>query len=258
MDKQVTAVFYESMLLLGGHVLFWFTISIAFRRNDVADIGWGLGYVLLCTYHALTKPLHPAVLVSYILTLIWGIRLSYYLFTRNRFKSEDFRYLQWRKEWGNTFYIRSFLQVYVLQSIFLFMIVSPVLHAASFDTSEFSIFTAIGILIWLIGFCWQVVGDKQLATFIAERKSKEEVLKTGLWSYSRHPNYFGEVVMWWGVYLVIIPLPESWLFIIGPVTITLLIRYVSGVPMLERRYAVNEAYQAYKKQVPALFPKLPF
>ncbi len=249
-------VFLESAILLGGHIIVWFLISIFLKRNDVADIGWGMGFVLLCTYLALMRPIHPIVGVCYLLTFIWGIRLSFYLYKRNRRKSEDFRYLQWRKEWGRSFYVRSFLQVYVLQSMFLLMIISPVLYAASFSTSYWSIFIVAGIVIWLIGFYWQVVGDRQLATFISERKHKEDILKSGLWAFSRHPNYFGEVVMWWGIYLIVWPLPGSLVFIIGPLTITLLIRYVSGVPMLERKYEVNQAYQAYKKQVPALFPRL--
>ena len=256
MAQPVNGIFLESAVLLVGHLLFWFLLSILLKRNDVADIGWGMGYVLLCVYHAVTKPLHPTVVVCYILVLFWGLRLSYYLVQRNRRKSEDFRYLQWRKEWGRTFYWRSFLQVYVLQSFFLFLIASPVLHAASFVASTWTFFTGAGIAIWLIGFYWQVVGDRQLARFIASRKSKEEVLNTGLWAYSRHPNYFGEVVMWWGIYMTVWPLSGSLVFIIGPLTITWLIRYVSGVPMLERRYAGNEAYQAYQKQVPALFPRL--
>ncbi len=254
----MSVILLESAILLGIHIIIWFMISILLKRNDVADIGWGMGYVLLCSYHAFTKPIHPIVGVCYLLTIIWGMRLSFYLYKRNRLKTEDFRYLQWRKEWGRSFYVRSFLQVYVLQSMFLLMIISPVLHSASFSTSQWSIYTGIGIVIWLIGFYWQVVGDRQLAIFISERKNKEDILKTGLWSYSRHPNYFGEVVMWWGIYLIVWPLSGSSVFLIGPLTITLLIRFVSGVPMLERKYVGNEAYQAYKKRVPALFPRLPF
>ena len=249
-------VFLESALLLSGYATLWFCISIIIRRNDYADIAWGLGYVVLCAYHASVRPLHPVLIVCYLLILIWGIRLSVFLYQRNSRKTEDFRYLQWRKEWGKTFYWRSYLQVYLLKAFFLLVIISPVLFAVSVSTSSWSWYMLIGGIVWSIGFYWQSVGDYQLRQFIRQRKSKDEVLQTGLWRYSRHPNYFGEVIMWWGIYLVIWPLSGSWLFIIGPLTITVLIRYVSGVPMLERRYAKNQAFQEYKKRVPVLVPGL--
>lgn len=248
-------IFIESALLLAVYATVWFIISIFIKRNDFADIAWGLGYVVVCLYYAITRPIHPIVELCYVLVFIWGIRLSIFLFTRNIQKSEDFRYLQWRKEWGRTFYLRSFLQVYLLQAFFLFIIISPVLHAVSFEQSQWSVYSIVGVGIWAFGFYWQSVGDYQLRRFISQRKSKEEVLQTGLWRYSRHPNYFGEVTMWWGIYLITWPLSGSLFFMVGPLTITFLIRYVSGVPMLERRYAQNEAYQSYKKHVPALFPK---
>lgn len=250
------SIFLESALILFLYASLWFIISIVKKRNDLADIAWGLGYVLLCVYHALTKTLHPVVMLCYILIGIWGIRLSKYLYLRNRNKSEDFRYAQWRREWGRSFYIRSFLQVFLLQALFLLIIISPVLFAASYKSSELSLYTAAGLLIWLIGFYWQSLGDEQLRKFIKNRKSKEEILDSGLWCYSRHPNYFGEITMWWGIYLIVFPLEWSLAFIVGPITITILIRYVSGVPMLEHRYEGNENYQEYKKRVPVLFPKL--
>lgn len=248
------AIFVESAILLVVYATLWFVISIIIKRNDFADIAWGLGYVVLCLYHAFTQPIHPIVSICYVLVCIWGIRLSVFLFIRNSRKGEDFRYLEWRKEWGKTFYLRSFLQVYLLQAFFLYIIISPILFAIGFKQSEWSIYTVAGLLIWVVGFYWQAVGDYQLKHFIQNRKSKEEVLQTGLWKFSRHPNYFGEVTMWWGMYLIIWPLPNSLYFIVGPLTITFLIRYVSGVPMLERRYEHNETYQSYKKRVSALFP----
>ncbi len=252
------AVFLESALILTGYATLWFIISLIIKRNDYADIAWGLGYVLLCAYHALTRPLHPVVMVCYLLVLIWGLRLSVFLHQRNRRKTEDFRYLQWRQEWGKTFYWRSFLQVYLLQAFFLLIIISPILFAAAVGESDWSIYTVIGVMIWGFGFYWQSLGDYQLRQFLKQRKSKDEVLQTGLWRYSRHPNYFGEVTMWWGIYLIVWPLPMSWPFVIGPLTITLLIRYVSGVPMLEARYKDNPAYQRYRTQVPALMPRWPW
>jgi len=256
MVESMKEVFLSSVFLLLGYATVWFIISIIIKRNDFADIAWGLGYVFLCVYHALTQPLHPIAMTCYVLVIIWGLRLSFYLFLRNIKKSEDFRYLNWRKEWGKSFYVRSYLQVYLLQAFFLLLIVSPVLYASSFPESTWSIYTFFGVVLWLFGFYWQAVGDYQLKQFIRDRKDKASIMQTGLWKYSRHPNYFGEVVMWWGIYLVVWPLEGSLLFVIGPLTITLLIRYVSGVPMLERRYTGNEAYQMYKSKVPALFPRL--
>jgi len=251
-------ILLESALLLWSYATLWFIISLIIKRNDYADIAWGLGYVVLCAYHALTKPIHPVLMVSYVLILIWGVRLSVFLYQRNSRKTEDFRYLQWRKEWGKTFYWRSYLQVYLLQALFLLIIISPVLFATSVPDSSWSWYTIMGVIIWANGFYWQSVGDYQLRQFIRQRQTKEEVLQTGLWRYSRHPNYFGEITMWWGLYLVIWPLPGSWPFVIGPLTITWLIRYVSGVPMLERRYRNNLAFQEYKKRVPVLMPRFWF
>lgn len=249
-------ILLESAILVLTYVSLWFILSIILNRNDIADIAWGLGYVLLIGYHAITQVIHPIAAVCYLLVTIWGLRLSFYLFKRNRHKTEDFRYATWRKEWGRWVYIRSFLQVYLLQGFFLLLISSPILYAASFNHSELTYFTLLGMSVWLLGFYWQSVGDYQLRLFIKNRKSKEDVLQTGLWKYSRHPNYFGEITMWWGIYLIIWPLPGSLLYIIGPLTITLLIRFVSGVPMLEQRYAANVDYQMYKTRVPTLIPNI--
>lgn len=249
-------IFIHSALFLFAYATLWFVVSIMKKRNDIADIAWGLGYVLLCVFHALTQPLHPILIVCFVLIAIWGIRLSIFIYLRNKNKSEDFRYLKWRKEWGNRFYIRSYLQVFLLQAFFLLLVVSPVLSIVAIPDSSVSVFTLVGGIIWLIGFYWQSLGDYQLSHFIRDRKNSEEILCTGLWRYSRHPNYFGEVMMWWGIYVIVLPLSGTLFFIFGPITITLLIRYVSGVPMLERRYEGNVKYQAYKEQVPALFPRL--
>lgn len=248
-------IFQESALILLVYATTWFVLSVFLKRNDLADIAWGLGFVILCLFHATTKTIHPAALVCYLLVCTWGLRLTIFLFLRNSNKPEDFRYAQWRREWGKWVYLRSFLQVYLLQAFFLLLIISPVLFAASIDESEWTGYTVFGSMVWLVGFYWQSVGDYQLRKFVKSRRSEEEIMNRGLWKYSRHPNYFGEIVMWWGIYIIVLPFSGSLYWIVGPITITLLIRYVSGVPMLEHRYEKNENYQAYKKQVPTLFPR---
>jgi len=232
----------------------WFVVSLVARRNDVADVAWGLGYFLICLYLVGTRETTVVSIMVHSLTAIWALRLSGHIFWRNRGKTEDFRYGQWRKEWGRWFYLRSYLQVYLLQGFLMLVIATPLLIAGTYGSDETGIFTFLGAGIWGIGFFFQAVGDYQLMQFLKTRKDKEGVLQTGLWRYSRHPNYFGEILIWWGLYLVVLPLENGWYAIISPIAITYLLVFVSGVPLLEQRYRDNPAYQAYKKRTGMVFP----
>lgn len=242
-------------LILLGYASFWFLISIILKRNDIADVAWGLGYVLVIAYCAYRFPMHDTAWLVYLLISFWALRLSLYIGLRNRGKAEDFRYKQWREDWGKTFYWRSWLQVYVLQAFLLLLVSTPVMIVATAEASELNFLSGMATALWICGFYWQAVGDAQLARFKKQRKHKEEVLQTGLWKYSRHPNYFGEILMWWALFLIVLPMPNWPYAIISPVLITWLLARVSGVPMLEARYKDNEAYQAYKARTPALFPR---
>jgi steroid 5-alpha reductase family enzyme len=189
-----------------------------------------------------------------VLVSIWGLRLTWHIFVRNRGKSEDYRYLAWRKEWGKWFYIRSYFQVYLLQGLFLFLIVSPVLLINKNAGGSLELLDFLGVIVWLIGFYFEVVGDAQLARFIKNPENKGKLMQDGLWAYTRHPNYFGEVTQWWGIWLIAISTPGGWLGIIGPITITFLILKVSGIPMLEQKMEKNPAFESYKKRVSMFFP----
>jgi steroid 5-alpha reductase family enzyme len=237
---------------------FWFILSLVFKRNDIADIAWGLGYVLLCIYLFFNQNVSDLAIVLYSLVSIWGLRLSLHIGLRNRKKSEDFRYNNWRKEWGNNFYARSFLQVYLLQVIILITVSIPLILVSQFGSDQIDVFTFACILIWLIGFIWQATADFQLTQFKKKRTDKTQILNTGLWKYSRHPNYFGEILMWWAIGLIVLPINLGWLGLISPLLISYLLLNVSGVPMLEKRYDGNEAFQTYKKQTPAVFPRFNF
>jgi steroid 5-alpha reductase family enzyme len=247
-------LFLTCSLIIFIYASGWFLISVIKKRNDVADIAWGLGYVLLCIYLFITQTIHFHALLVYLMVIIWGMRLSIHIFNRNKNKSEDFRYKKWREEWGKNFYLRSYLQVYLLQGFFLLLIASPVIFVAASTAFSVNIFTYISVAIWVLGFIFQSVGDYQLAVFKANRKASE-IMQTGLWKYSRHPNYFGEILMWWAIFIMIIPMEYSIFFIVSPLAINLLLVYVSGVPMLEKKYEGNLLYEAYKKKTPALIPK---
>jgi steroid 5-alpha reductase family enzyme len=242
------------ILILFVYMNIWFIIALIKKRNDVADIAWGLGFVLLSwSCHILTNLHSVQSIFVNILVTIWGLRLGIHLYFRNIGKKEDFRYLAWRKEWGKLFFIRSYFQVYIIQGIFLFLVSLPVLFINRYG-STFSFLSLLGILVWIIGFFFETVGDWQLLRFKRNQTNKGKIMQTGLWKYTRHPNYFGEVSLWWGLYLITLFNPFWHVGIIGPITITLLILGVSGIPMLEKRYIGNIEYESYKKTTSAFFP----
>ncbi len=241
----------------------WFIFGTLIKRNDVADIAWGLGFVLVALL-AFSLNDNPGFLAktALILTGVWGFRLAAHILFRNRHKAEDFRYANWRKQWGNWYLVRSFGQVYLLQGALLLVVALPVIVTASGShTTTVSAWAAAGILTWAFGFYFESVGDWQLRRFVSNPKNKGKVMDIGLWRYTRHPNYFGEVTLWWGLWIVVmatdVSAPLKILSGAGPMAITLLILYVSGVPLLEKKYAANEAYQAYAKKTSKFFPRSP-
>jgi steroid 5-alpha reductase family enzyme len=255
MAQLMGSIYLTLGLILLAYASLWFNISLIIRRNDVADIAWGPGYIALCAYCYFTFVPHTTALVVYGLVTLWGLRLSIHIGLRNAGKSEDFRYKKWREEWGRSFYWRSYLQVYLLQAFFLLIISTPIIMAAKSESIGWHWTSIVGMTLWCVGFYWQAVGDYQLAMFRKRKKHKDEIMQHGLWKFSRHPNYFGEILMWWAIFLVVLPLEYGLYAIVSPVLITWLLVSVSGVPMLEKKYEGNAAFEAYKAKTPALLPK---
>lgn len=249
--------FIHCFLIIFIYATCWFIAAVIKKRNDIADIAWGMGYIILCIYLLLRYPAPSVNLLLYALVTAWGLRLSIHIYTRNKNKTEDFRYKTWRDEWGKSFYWRSYLQVFLLQGLFILIVLSPVIHAAVETPYTWNGFTWIGFFCWLIGFYFQAVADWQLAVFIKNRKMPGSIMQTGLWKYSRHPNYFGEILMWWGIFFITLPYPNGCWFIIGPLSITGLLVFISGIPMLERKYKGNPAFEDYKKRTSVLIPMPP-
>ncbi len=236
----------------------WFLLSLIRKRNDLADVAWGIGFVLLAwTSIFLSQDFEIRSLIVNLLVTIWGLRLAWHIYKRNKGKPEDYRYLAWRQQWGKWFYIRSYLQIYLLQGLFLFIISLPILAINIQGSSEIGLFDFLGITVWLIGFFFEVVGDWQLKQFIKEPTNKGKLITTGLWQYSRHPNYFGEVTQWWGIWLIALVTPLGWISLLGPLTISFLILKVSGIPMLEKKMSQNPAFAEYEKRVSKFFPLPP-
>lgn len=246
------------LAVIGTFVSCLFLLSVIIKRNDIADIAWGSGIFIVALVSYFTGFQNEVTLLLTILAGLWGLRLTTRIFLRNIKKEEDFRYKKWRDSWGKIFYIRSFLQVYVLQGLLMVVIGYPFIHAAVYGKgASLSVLSVVGLVVWLVGYFFEVVGDYQLDTFIHNPQNKGLLMDKGLWKYTRHPNYFGEVTMWWGIWLMVITMPYGLLAIVSPLTITFLILKVSGVPMLEKKFENDPAFQEYKKRTSVFFPLPP-
>lgn len=236
-----------------------FIVSIIIKRNDIADVAWGPGIALVAiTSFLLTT--NPSFTQSVVTTLIcvWALRLGIRVGLKNvRKPGEDPRYKRWRDSWGKWFYIRSFFQVFVLQVGLMIVLGYGAIHLSLFGSNDTWWFIAAGTCIWIFGFLFESVSDWQLDHFITNPANKGKLMRYGLWKYSRHPNYFGEVTMWWGLWIMIIPTPFSLLALISPVTITLLILFVSGIPLLEAMFKDHPEFAEYKRTTNVFVPWWP-
>ncbi len=244
------------LLTLFGYVTTLFVVGLFLRRNDIADVAWGPGVLLAGLTAVLVSGARdiPVLIVLGCVSL-WAVRLGVRIFLRNRKKGEDYRYRAWRESWGRWFFVRSYLQVYLLQGFLMAVVGYPLIHLAVFGTGEYAwAFLIVGGAVWLSGFYFEVVGDVELDRFMRLPENKGKLLTTGLWRYSRHPNYFGEVTMWWGVWLMILSTPFGVVALVSPITITLLILRVSGIPMLEVKLREHPEWAAYAERTSAFIP----
>jgi steroid 5-alpha reductase family enzyme len=247
----------QSIYLVCAYMTLFFVLATTIKNNSIVDIGWGFGFVLITwfTFFKFGSNHLPQLITSALVTL-WGLRLSYHIFRRNVGKPEDFRYQNWRKAWGKWVIPRAFLQIFMLQGLFMLIISLPIIFTNSFAGITNPFWLMVGSIIWIKGFYWEVMGDYQLRKFVKTNKPGQLMTK-GLWKYTRHPNYFGEAMMWWGVFGIALSATNSLITIVSPLTITFLLRFVSGVPMLEKKYKGNKYFEAYKKKTNAFIPWFP-
>jgi len=250
---QLSAVFVLS------YMGFWFVISLILKRNDVADLAWGLGFVALgwYLYFITGHQIFDKYFISLILVTAWGVRLAKHIFRRLISKTEDTRYAKWRIEWGRYVILRSLFQVFILQGVLLWMISIPLVVMAADKYTTLGIINIIGIVVWMIGYYFEVVADYQLKKFISDPENKGKIMQDGLWQFSRHPNYFGESVMWWGIATITIKSSVWYVAFISPVLITFLLLFVSGVPLFEKKYEGRKDFEDYKRRTSVFIPLPP-
>ncbi|MGX8796833.1 DUF1295 domain-containing protein [Fusibacter sp. JL298sf-3] len=245
----------EAVLLVFIYFTAFFIVGTAIKNNSIVDFGWGIGFVCISVFTMVRNGAYTSVsLVTTLLVALWGVRLFVHILKRNLGKSEDFRYANWRKAWGKWVVPRAFLQVYMLQGFFMLVIAVPIVFIHAQTGATFTALTAVGIGIWCVGYFFEVVGDAQLKAFKNEPANKGQLITTGLWRYTRHPNYFGEALMWWGIWVIGLSVDLPVWTIVSPLTITVLLRFVSGVPMLEKSMRKRPGFEAYARRTNTFIP----
>ena len=281
---------HAAVVVFGLLTLLW-AISVVVKDASLIDIFWGFGFLVVatvCLY--LAHPKTPYLILLASLPILWGIRLSLYLGRRNLGNGEDVRYVAMRKRAAKkgvsemAWRIRSLFTIYFGQGLLIMIVSAPIGVAMATGTNlgegwpengtplpaEFddfkvhiNIISIVGAFLWLIGFLFEAIGDWQLTKFLKKNKNYDgpyedkPVLDTGLWKYTRHPNYFGNACMWWGIWLVACQAPWGWVTIFAPIIMTLLLTRVSGRDLLERQLKKRPAYQEYIRRTSGFIPMPP-
>jgi steroid 5-alpha reductase family enzyme len=241
-------------LAMGG----LFLLSLRLGDNSIADIAYGPMFAIGVWAAAVAHGSgHPRQLLLIAMVTAWGLRLAAHIWVRNRGRGEDPRYRAWRERWGRWFVPRSFVQIYLLQGTIVLVISAPVLLAVRQPGGPLGPLDAAGALVWAVGLVFEAVGDAQLLRFLRDPSRRGLVLDTGLWRYTRHPNYFGEALLWWGPFMVALSTPDGVWALVSPLTIGALLLFVSGIPMLEARMARSPAFRAYQARTSAFVPWFP-
>lgn len=228
--------------------------SIKLRDVSIVDVFWGLGFVVIAWLSfVLTGEITGRKALLVLVTSIWGLRLSVYLAWRKSGAPEDPRYHAMRKSIGPRFWLISLFLVFGLQGIIMNVVALPVM-AGQFDPSPIGFWAFLGVALWIVGLLFEAVGDYQLARFKADANNRGKVMDRGLWRYTRHPNYFGDFLVWWGIFFAAQG-QGSWWTGIGPLVMSFLLLRVSGVSLLERSLEHSkEGYADYMARTSAFFP----
>jgi steroid 5-alpha reductase family enzyme len=234
-------------------------LSVRLRDASIVDICWGPGFVLLAwSYCIMFGAFAPRPLLLAALVSVWGVRLGVHIHRRHGGRGEDPRYRAMREARGHSFWWRSLFLVFWLQGALLWFVALPILvTAAGAGPDRVTVTDIIGVLLFVAGFAFEAIGDLQLARFKADRSNRGRVMDAGLWRYTRHPNYFGDAVLWWGLYVLAIAAPHGWLTALSPVLMTVLLMRVSGVTLLEQSMKDRPGYREYMMHTPAFVPWFP-
>lgn len=244
-------------LVLGMMSLLWL-VSVRLTDVSIVDPWWSFGFLLVSLQGILRTGATPAKLLVLSLVATWALRLWAHLLWRSRGKPEDPRYAAFRERFGaQRYWWVSYFQVFVLQGLLMLIISAPLVVASmAAPPDPIGLTHLLGASVVVIGLLFEVIADHQLAAFRRDKTKRGQVLDSGLWRYSRHPNYFGEALLWWGFWILALPQPYGWATIFAPILMSFLLLRVSGVTMLDAHLSrTKPGYADYVRRTSAFFPR---
>ncbi|MGK2932441.1 MAG: DUF1295 domain-containing protein [Solirubrobacterales bacterium] len=254
MDIEVTIPAVAAAVVL--MTSFWL-VSLLMRDAGIADIAWGLAFVTIAWTSYFAGDGADAMLLAAILTTLWGLRLAIHIGRRNLGHDEDRRYSKMRQKHTN-FWLWSFFGVFLLQGFLALVVSTPLQSLGAQPADPIGWLSWAGVAVFAVGIFFEAVGDAQLTAFKKDPDNKGQVMDRGLWKYTRHPNYFGDVTVWWGLWVLAIGSGAAWWTLIGPVVMTFFILRVSGVTMLESGMSSRRSgYDEYVRRTSAFIPLPP-
>ncbi len=236
-----------------------FVIARRIERYDFLDVAWGCSFIAMAVATFVIQPGHWIELdgqaVATFAVILWGLRLSQHLFRRIILTSEeDHRYTDRQQRWRGNVAANVFVRLYTVRAVLATLIFTPVifLNASPDERMDFGVI--VGLVMWLIGFVIEAEADRQLQRFRHKNRGSNLILQTGFWAHSRHPNYFGELLQWWGIYVIACGVPYGWLSFVGPLLLTIMIFFVTGIPLVEKSMATKKGWQHYRQATRLLVP----
>lgn len=264
LEERVVDVLSRTALVFMTVLLFMscmFLVSRLVGRLDVVDIAWGGAFVVAAFAsivvggnYSFGWNTQTIVLVG---VVIWAVRLTHHILRRLITHPEDKRYQAFRKKWHGSEVLNSYMRIFLVQAILATVIAIAIIHVNFSPLQQPEFFTYAGMGLWIIGFLFEMIGDRQLRRHMMNPKSNNTLLTRGLWRYTRHPNYFGEALLWWGISFMAFETAYGWVGLIGAVLITYLLLYVSGVPLTEKLLANRSGWQEYRKRTSKFIPLPP-
>ena len=253
-----TAMSTAALTITALMIVTW-VISLVLKNASIVDIAWGIGFVAVAWMVAARVDGNvDRQFLIVAMTTLWGVRLAVYLFIRNRGAGEDYRYRAMRKRWGSRFPLASLGTVFVLQGVLMWIVSLPVQLGQVEESPDVGVVAWLGVAVWAVGFFFEAAGDAQLEQFKRDPANEGLVMDRGLWKYTRHPNYFGDACVWWGIALVAAETTVGRWGLIGAVVMTVLLRKVSGVTLLEKSLVKRRAgYEEYVARTSPFLPRPP-